>query len=77
LKGFLILQDETFRITVLDPIGKLAATFPEFNEAIKKRNKKLLDYDRARAGVKRLVDKPSSDPTSLPKVSICDIYLYH
>lgn len=60
--------DESFRKTVLEPLGKYASTFPEYNEAIKKRHKKLLDYDRARSSVKSLVDKPSSDASKLPRV---------
>lgn len=65
-----MIQDETFRTTVLDPLGKLVAVFPEFNEAMKKRERKMLDYDRARSAVKKLVDSPSSDPTRLPKVGL-------
>ncbi|KAJ3039769.1 hypothetical protein HDV00_011896 [Rhizophlyctis rosea] len=59
--------DTNFRVTVLDPLGKLAAVFPEFNETIKRRQKKLLDYDRLRSGVRKLVDKPSDDPSRLPR----------
>ncbi|KAJ3075016.1 hypothetical protein HK102_005692 [Quaeritorhiza haematococci] len=59
--------DTTFRTTVLDPLGKLIAAFPDFNECIKKRQKKMLDYDRARSGVKKLVDKPSEDQSKLPR----------
>ncbi|KAH6599224.1 hypothetical protein BASA50_003166 [Batrachochytrium salamandrivorans] len=59
--------DANYRLTVLDPVGKLIGVFPEFNDAIKKRSKKLLDYDRLRSGARRLVDKPADDPTKLPK----------
>jgi hypothetical protein len=34
---------------------------------IKKRNNKLLDYDRVRAQVKRLTEKPDKDVTKLPR----------
>ncbi|RKO96362.1 hypothetical protein CXG81DRAFT_26513 [Caulochytrium protostelioides] len=59
--------DPTYRETVLDPIGKLLATFPHFNEALKKRSKKQLDYDRTRTTVRKLIEKPSDDPTRLPR----------
>lgn len=52
----------------MEPIGKLVGVMPFVNEAIKKRNKKLLDYDRARTSVKKLVEKPSEDPSKLAKV---------
>ncbi|KAJ3300007.1 hypothetical protein HK104_005261 [Borealophlyctis nickersoniae] len=59
--------DTNFRITVLEPLGKLNAVFPEFNEVIRRRQKKMLDYDRLRSGVRKLVDKPSEDPSRLPR----------
>ncbi|SPO29318.1 probable RVS161 - protein involved in cell polarity development [Ustilago trichophora] len=59
--------DAPYRATVLEPIGKLASYFPEVNKIIEKRNKKLLDYDAARSKHRKLVDKPSDDPTKLPK----------
>ncbi|KAJ1036169.1 hypothetical protein NDA18_000035 [Ustilago nuda] len=59
--------DAPYRATVLEPIGKLASYFPEANKIIEKRNKKLLDYDAARSKHRKLVDKPSDDPTKLPK----------
>jgi hypothetical protein len=62
------LQDSTYRITVMEPIGKLVGILPFINDAIKKRNKKLLDYDAARSKVKRLVEKPSDDPSKLTRV---------
>lgn len=37
------------------------------NEAIKRRQKKLLDYDSSRAKVRKLIDKPSEDPQRLPR----------
>ncbi|EGF82066.1 hypothetical protein BATDEDRAFT_18962 [Batrachochytrium dendrobatidis JAM81] len=59
--------DANYRITVLEPVGKLIGVFPEFNDAIKKRSKKLLDYDRLRSSARKLVDKPSDDTSKLPK----------
>ena len=53
----------------MEPLGKMNAYFPVINEHISKRNKKLLDYDAARSKVRKLTDKPSDDPTKLPKVS--------
>ena len=54
----------------MEPLGKLIGIFPDFEEAIKKRQKKLLDYDRLRSGVRKLVDKPAEDASKLPKVFI-------
>jgi hypothetical protein len=37
-------------------------------------NAQLLDYDATRSKVRKLIDKPSEDPTRLPKVpsnSVC------
>ena len=65
----MVIKDQPFRTTVLDPLGKMNAYFPVINEHISKRNKKLLDYDAARSKVRKLTDKPSDDPTKLPKVS--------
>jgi amphiphysin len=61
-------QDAPFRATVLEPIGKLNSYYGVINSAIDKRNHKLLDYDSARAKVKKLVEKPSDDPVRLPRV---------
>ncbi|CAG8764174.1 525_t:CDS:2, partial [Racocetra fulgida] len=41
--------DEPYRQTVTDHIGRFCAYFPDINDAIKKRDKKLLDYDSQRA----------------------------
>lgn len=59
-----------FRGTLLDPLNLFIHHFSEVNEVIKKRNNKLLDYDAARTKVRKLVDKPSEDPTKLPKVFV-------
>ncbi|KZT21399.1 BAR-domain-containing protein [Neolentinus lepideus HHB14362 ss-1] len=59
--------DAPYRTTILEPLGKMNAYFPIVNEHITKRNKKLLDYDAARSKMRKLIDKPSEDPTKLPK----------
>ena len=43
--------------------------FPDVNEAIKRREGLMLDYDELRTKVKKLVQTPSQDPTKLPMVS--------
>ncbi|PNS18501.1 Protein hob3 [Sphaceloma murrayae] len=58
--------DGPYRQTVLDPINRFCAYFPDINECIKKRNNKLLDYDAMRAKVRRLVEKPDKDASKLP-----------
>jgi hypothetical protein len=60
--------DGPYRATVLEPISRFCAYFPDINECIKKRNHKLLDYDQVRAKVKKLVEKPDKDPSKLPRV---------
>ncbi|TQS36598.1 hypothetical protein Golomagni_02945 [Golovinomyces magnicellulatus] len=55
------------RTTVLEPISRFCAYFPDINECIKKRNNKLLDYDAMRAKVKKLVEKPDKDMSKLPR----------
>jgi len=37
------------------------------NAAIEKRNHKLIDYDAARAKMRKLVEKPADDTTKLPR----------
>jgi amphiphysin len=59
--------DAPYRTTILEPVGKMVSYFPIVNDGISKRNKKLLDYDAARAKVRKLIDKPSEDPVKLPK----------
>jgi len=58
--------DGPYRACVLDPINRFCAYFPDVNEAIKKRQNKLTDYDGLRAKVKRLTEKPDKDPAKLP-----------
>ncbi|KAJ3371018.1 hypothetical protein GGF31_003748 [Allomyces arbusculus] len=59
--------DVAYRTTVLDPLGRFALYFPDYNEAIKKRNNKLLDYDAVRSKHRKMVEKPLDDPTRLPR----------
>ncbi|KAI7824131.1 hypothetical protein BC939DRAFT_516194 [Gamsiella multidivaricata] len=61
------VRSPPYRAAVLDPIGRYNAYFPEINEAIRRRNKKLLDYDNARSKVRKLVERPSEDSTKLPR----------
>lgn len=52
-----------------EPIARFCSYFPHVNEHIKKREKKLLDFDAQRAKVQKLIHKsPSDDPTKLPRV---------
>ncbi|KAK9468428.1 hypothetical protein V1512DRAFT_103494 [Lipomyces arxii] len=59
--------DGPYRATVLEPISRFVSYFPDINDAIKKRNHKLLDYDAMRSKVRKLVDKPAEDVQKLPK----------
>lgn len=59
--------DGPFRETVLDPITKFCTYFNEVNDAIKKRAHKKIDYEVAKAKVRRLVDHPAKDATKLPR----------
>lgn len=59
-------MDEPFRETVLDPITRFCSYFKDVDEAIKKRNLKLLDYDRLRHKTQKLIDHPPKDATKLP-----------
>lgn len=58
--------DEPYRITVMEPVERFCSYFIDINEAIKKREHRLLDYDRTRAKTQRLVDHPSKDASRLP-----------
>jgi len=59
--------DLNFRTTVLEPIDRYNSIFPDIQEAVKKRNTKLLDYDSLRSKVKKLTEKPSEDASKLPR----------
>ncbi|KAK3117323.1 BAR adaptor protein Hob3 [Teratosphaeriaceae sp. CCFEE 6253] len=61
------LMESVYRTTVLEPISRFCAYFPDINECIKKRNNKLLDYDAVRAKVRKLTEKPDKDPSKLPR----------
>lgn len=52
---------------MLEPLARYVSYFPEVNEAVKRRNKKLLDYDSSRSKVRKLIDKPVEDPSRLPR----------
>ncbi|KAK0932761.1 BAR adaptor protein Hob3 [Friedmanniomyces endolithicus] len=67
LDGAIKLMDYVYRTTVLEPISRFCAYFPDINECIKKRNHKLLDYDSVRARVRKLTEKPDKDPSKLPR----------
>ncbi|CAH7674588.1 hypothetical protein PPACK8108_LOCUS14929, partial [Phakopsora pachyrhizi] len=57
--------DTPYRTTVLEPVGRFCSYFPEINNTLQKRHKKLLDYDAARTKVRKLAEKPSDDPSKL------------
>ncbi|QIW99020.1 hypothetical protein AMS68_004538 [Peltaster fructicola] len=59
--------DGPYRTTVLEPINRFCAYFPDINECIKKRNHKMLDYDALRSKVKKLTEKPDKDASKLPR----------
>ncbi|CEP17381.1 hypothetical protein [Parasitella parasitica] len=56
-----------YQKAVMEPLARFASYFPEVNEAVKRRNKKLLDYDAQRSKVRKLIDKPVEDPQRLPR----------
>ncbi|KAI1537093.1 bar adaptor protein [Pyrenophora tritici-repentis] len=59
--------DGPYRTTVLDPIQRFCSYFPDINACITKREHKQMDYDRMRAQVRKLTDKPDKDVTKLPR----------
>ncbi|KAL0062698.1 hypothetical protein AAF712_010393 [Marasmius tenuissimus] len=65
--GFGRELDAPYRTAISEPLGKMCAYFPVVNEHIAKRNKKLLDYDAARSKMRKIIDKPSEDPTKMPR----------
>ncbi|RMY81048.1 hypothetical protein D0861_08432 [Hortaea werneckii] len=67
VEGGSMLMDYVYRTTVLEPINRFCAYFPDINECIKKREHKMLDYDAMRSKVKKLTDKPDKDPGKLPR----------
>eukprot|EP00835_Amoeboradix_gromovi_P006461 NODE_764_length_4412_cov_0.313935.p3 type:complete len:182 gc:universal NODE_764_length_4412_cov_0.313935:3360-3905(+) len=66
-------MDEPFRKNILDPVNKYAASFQFFDELIKKRSRKLIDYDAARTKVRKLTDAPSTDTTKMPAVLLTNL----
>ncbi|KAK9760093.1 BAR adaptor protein Hob3 [Basidiobolus ranarum] len=52
---------EDFDKAVLEPIGRFCSYFTEVDKTIKKRSRKLLDYDSQRAKVRKMVDKSVGD----------------
>ena len=67
LSRFVLNADHSLYSTaVLEPISRFCAYFPDINECIKKREHKATDYDRMRARVKKLVEKPDKDVSKLP-----------
>ncbi|QPG74598.1 hypothetical protein FOA43_001929 [Brettanomyces nanus] len=59
--------DGPFREAVLDPVSKFCSYFAEITEAMKKRAHKKVDYEQAKAKVRRLVDRPAKDASKLPR----------
>ncbi|KAH3673575.1 hypothetical protein WICMUC_003682 [Wickerhamomyces mucosus] len=59
--------DGPFRETVLTPLTTFTQYFTEIDEAIKKRSHKKIDFEGAKAKVRRLVDKPAKDASKLPR----------
>jgi hypothetical protein len=60
--------DQDYRSYILDPVGKLVRIFPNIHDNIAYRKKKLLDFDRVRSSVKKLVENPSADRSKLAGV---------
>lgn len=54
--------EEPYFQTVLNPIERFNSYFGDVNEAIKKRNRKKIDYDTLRAKVRKLEDNPTDEP---------------
>ncbi|KAI5961454.1 uncharacterized protein KGF55_004077 [Candida pseudojiufengensis] len=50
--------ENPFNQTVLNPIARFNSYYVEVNEAIKKRNNKLLDYDAMKNKLKKLLETP-------------------
>ncbi|KAJ1924308.1 BAR adaptor protein Hob3 [Tieghemiomyces parasiticus] len=49
--------EDTYLETVLHPVGRYCGYIPEFNAAISKRGRKLLDYDQAKTKLRKLEEK--------------------
>jgi len=64
--------DDVYRATVMEPVTNFGIMFPKCEELTKKRAKKLLDYDAARAHVQRSIDRPSGDAEKVIRVPWCN-----
>lgn len=60
--------DSNLRLCVIEPIETYGCLFPIYNEQMKKRNNKLLDYDALKGNLRNSVEKPSSDASVVPKL---------
>ncbi|KAI8071720.1 putative BAR adaptor protein RVS161 [Gongronella butleri] len=52
--------DGAYGETVMQPLARFCSYFPQVNEAVKRRQKKLIDYDTQRARVHKLVERSPS-----------------
>ncbi|KAJ3127090.1 hypothetical protein HK098_006787 [Nowakowskiella sp. JEL0407] len=60
--------DSVYRTTVLNPVGKLIGVFPEFNDTIKKRDRKVLDYDKTKSTLRKIIEsRDTADPAKLKR----------
>ena len=49
--------------TIIGPVARFCSYFNDINDAMKKRNKKKLDYDMTKSSVEKMIESPrSSDP---------------
>ncbi|KAK0524588.1 BAR adaptor protein Hob3 [Tilletia horrida] len=55
--------DAPFPATIFEPIGWMCSYLSEIKKTSEKRNRKLLDHDAARTKHRKLVEKPSDDPS--------------
>jgi len=60
------IDDKLIEIA-LEPLGRYLEEFRKFKVKIDERNKRLLDYDAQRTKTEKLKEKPSDDPTRLPR----------
>lgn len=70
------IQDNSFHTlnanfdsTVLTPLGKFIGLFPFFTESIRKRNRKLIDYDGTRSKVRKFNERPPDDRTKIDRAN--------
>ncbi|KAF9422525.1 hypothetical protein BGZ76_003771 [Entomortierella beljakovae] len=60
-------EEGAYRVAVLEPVGRYYSYFPEITEAIRRRNKTMVEYENAKAKVRKLVERPSEDSNKLPR----------